>query len=146
MIDFRSVEEAAEATFNVISNSCGRVEVAGARSYLSTGIGQADIRLVSYEDLSPYMDQSRLWFTFSCRGIDINQSVQGVLSLDPSVFDIRFEGVIVFDHGDGLLRNDYASIFSMTVARNYGKRMLAISGDCLYGTPVRYRIGDCRIV
>ena len=27
----------------------------------------------------------------------------------PSVFDIRFEGVIVFDHGDGLLRNDYAS-------------------------------------
>ena len=109
VIDFRSVEEAAEATFNVISNLCGRVEVAGARSYLSTGIGQADIRLISYEDLSPYMDQNRLWFTFSCRGIDINQSVQGVLSLDPSVFDIRFEGVIVFDHGDGLLRNDYAS-------------------------------------
>ena len=26
--------------------------------YLSTGIGQADIRLVSYEDLSPYMDQA----------------------------------------------------------------------------------------
>ena len=82
VIDFRSVEEAAEATFNVISNLCGRVEVAGARSYLSTGIGQADIRLISYEDLSPYMDQNRLWFTFSCRGIDINQSVQGVLSLD----------------------------------------------------------------
>lgn len=65
--------------------------------------------IISYEDLSPYMDQNCLWFTFSCRGIDINQSVQGVLSLDPSVFDIRFEGVIVFDHGDGLLRNDYAS-------------------------------------
>ena len=39
----------------------------------------------------------------------IFQSAQGVLSVDPSVFDVRFEGMIVFDHGDGLLRNDYAS-------------------------------------
>ena len=109
VIDFRSVKEAASSTFNVISNLCGKVEVSGARSYLSIGIGQADIRLISNEDLSPYMDDNRLWFTFSCRGIDINQSAQGVLSVDPSVFDIRFEGMIVFDHGDGLLRNDYAS-------------------------------------
>ena len=28
---------------------------------------------------------------------------------DPSVFDIRFEGIIVFDMGDGLLRNELAS-------------------------------------
>ena len=48
-------------------------------------------------------------FTFSCRGIDIFQSAQGVLSVDPSVFDVRFEGMIMYDHGDGLLRNDYAS-------------------------------------
>ena len=50
-----------------------------------------------------------MWFTFSCRGIDIFQSAQGVLSVDPSVFDVRFEGMIMYDHGDGLLRNDYAS-------------------------------------
>lgn len=55
------------------------------------------------------MDDNRLWFTFSCRGVDIFQSAQGVLSVDPSVFDVKFEGMIVFDHGDGLLRNDYAS-------------------------------------
>lgn len=108
-IDFRNIKTAGESTFNIICNLEGTVIVGGARSYLSTGIGQADIRLISHEDLSPYMDEGRLWFTFSCRGIDIFQSVQGVLSLDPSVFDIRFEGMIVFDHGDGILRNDYAS-------------------------------------
>lgn len=108
-LDFRVKKTAGECTFNIISNLQGTAIVAGARSYLSTGIGQADIRLISHEDLSPYMEGGRLWFTFSCRGIDIYQSAQGVLSLDPSVFDIRFEGMIVFDHGDGLLRNDYAS-------------------------------------
>lgn len=109
VLDFRRVKTAADCTFNLFTNLEGEVRISGARSYLSPGIGQADIRLVSYEDLSPFLDNGRLWFTFSCRGIDTAQGVQGVLSLDPSVFDIRFEGMIVFDHGDGLLRNDYAS-------------------------------------
>ncbi len=109
ILDPRNVKTAGDCTFNLVSNLQGEVVVKGARSFLSPGIGQADIRLISYEDLSPYIDGGRLWFTFSCRGIDTPQSVQGVLSLDPSVFDIRFEGMIVFDHADGLLRNDYAS-------------------------------------
>lgn len=109
VLDFRNIKTAAECTFNLVSNLQGEVVVNGASSYLSPGIGQADIRLISNEDLSPYMDNGRLWFTFSCRGIDTPQSAQGVLSLDPSVFDVKFEGMIVFDHGDGLLRNDYAS-------------------------------------
>lgn len=108
-VDFRRTDVLKESTFNIISNQQGSVVLDGARSYLSMGIGQADIRLISYEDLSPMLDDGRLWFTFSCRGIDTSQGVQGVLSLDPSVFDVRFEGMIVFDHGDGLLRNDYAS-------------------------------------
>ncbi len=109
ILDPRDIKTAADCTFNLVSNLQGEVAVGGARSFLSAGIGQADIRLISHEDLSPYLEDGRLWFTFSCRGIDTSQSAQGVLSLDPSVFDIRFEGMIVFDHGDGLLRNDYAS-------------------------------------
>jgi hypothetical protein len=109
VLDFRRLKTAADCTFNLISNLKGEVTVESARSYLSAGMGQADIRLVSYEDMSPYMQDERLWFTFSCRGIDTPQSAQGVLSIDPTVFDVRFEGMIVFDHGDGLLRNDYAS-------------------------------------
>lgn len=110
LLDFRKLETAHQSTFNIYSNLQGKAVISGAKSYLSPGMGQADIRLVSYEDSSPYIDdKGRLWFTFSCRGIDTPQSAQGVLSLDPSVFDVKFEGMIVFDHGDGMLRNDYAS-------------------------------------
>jgi hypothetical protein len=109
VLDFRNPEISGNSTFNIVSNLKGRAVVNSARSYLSSGIGQADIRSISYEDLSPYFENGRLWFTFSCRGLDTPQSVQGVLSLDPSVFDVRLEGMIVFDHGDDLLRNDYAS-------------------------------------
>jgi hypothetical protein len=108
-LDFRKLTTAKDCTFNLVSNLKGDVLVNSARSYLSVGMGQADIRLVSHEDMSPYMEGGRLWFTFSCRGLDTPQSCQGVLSLDPTVFDVRFEGMIVFDHADGLLRNDYAS-------------------------------------
>jgi hypothetical protein len=109
VLDFRRQEVVQNTTFNLISNLKGRVRVNRVAAYLSPGIGQADIRPVSYEDLSPCLEDGRLWFTFSCRGLDTPQSVQGVLSVNPSVFDLRFEGMIVFDHGDGLLRNDYAA-------------------------------------
>ena len=109
ILDFRRINVLKECTFNLISNLQGVTVIGGARSYLSAGIGQADIRMISYEDLSPYMDDGRLWFTISCRGIEIDQSAQGVISMDPSVFDVRFEGMIVFDHGDGLLRNNISS-------------------------------------
>ena len=109
VLDFRKPEILKNVTFNLISNLKGKVLINKASSYLSSGIGQADIRAVSYEDLSPVLDDGRLWFTFSCRGLDTPQSTQGVLSMNPSVFDVRFEGMIVFDHGDGMWRNDYAA-------------------------------------
>lgn len=109
VMDFRDISTSQNSTFNVIGNLKGAAEISSARSYLSSGIGQADMRLVTYEDLSPYWHDDRLWFTFSCRGIGINQSAQGVMSINPSVFDPRLEGMIVYDHGDGLLRNDYST-------------------------------------
>ena len=109
VLDFRKMETAQNVTFILISNLKGKVLINKVSSYLSPGVGQADIRAVSYEDLSPVIDDGRLWFTFSCRGLDTPQSAQGVLSVNPSVFDVRFEGMIVFDHGDGMWRNDYAS-------------------------------------
>ncbi|MDR1723325.1 MAG: hypothetical protein LBR84_05210 [Tannerella sp.] len=113
VLDFRDVEVNRHCSFNVVVNvnnkNAGQsVRISGARSYLSAGIGQADIRAVSYEDLTPYMENGRLWFTFSMRGIGLPHPSQGVLSLDPSVFDVRFEGMIAFDFGDGLLRNSVA--------------------------------------
>ncbi len=72
------------------------------------------------------MDDNRLWFTFSCRGIDIFQSAQGVLSVDPSVFDVRFEGMIMYDHGEACCEMTMRRTCSIIVKRKNGVPMPAI--------------------
>ncbi|WP_137404488.1 hypothetical protein [Echinicola rosea] len=87
----------------------GRVEVKKAEMKLSTGIGLADIRAITYENGDPMLDQGRLWYTMSIRGRALPHHIQGVFSMDPTVFDVKLEGIIVFDRNDGLLRNEVAS-------------------------------------
>jgi hypothetical protein len=76
---------------------------------LSPGCGQADIRAITRPDGEPLIDEGRLWFTMTVRGRGLPHPLQGVFSMNPSVFDIKFEGIIVFDTGDGMLRNELAS-------------------------------------
>lgn len=76
---------------------------------LSSGTGQADVRAITYEDGMPLLDQGRLWYTMTIRGRDLPHQLQGVFSLNPTVFDLKFEGIIVFDRQDGILRNEVAS-------------------------------------
>jgi hypothetical protein len=76
---------------------------------LTTGVGLADIRAISYEDGEPILDQGRLWDTMSIRGRALPHHIQGVFSMDPTVFDVKLEGVILFDRDVGLLRNEIAS-------------------------------------
>ncbi len=86
-----------------------QVQLAEASAYLSPGSGQADLRAITNEEGEPLLEEGRLWFTITLRGRALPHQLQGVFSLNPSVFDLRFEGVIVFDMDDGLLRNDHAS-------------------------------------
>lgn len=110
-LDLRERRVARDFKFNVVTRLAagGQISLRRAESYLGAGAGQADIRLITHKDGAPFVEDNRLWFTFSARGLPIEQSSQGVLSLDPSTFDPRFEGTIVYDRGDGLLRNDYGS-------------------------------------
>ncbi len=87
----------------------GQVTIDRADISFSSGVGLADIRAITYEDGTPMLDQGRLWFTMSIRGRALPHHIQGVFSLDPTVFDIKFEGIIVFDRNDGILRNEIAS-------------------------------------
>ncbi len=87
----------------------GEVAVKSVRSELSTGIGLADIRAITYENGDPMLDQGRLWYTMSIRGRALPHHIQGIFSLNPTVFDLKLEGVVVFDRDDGLLRNEIAS-------------------------------------
>ncbi|MGN0846153.1 MAG: hypothetical protein ACI4RA_02065 [Kiritimatiellia bacterium] len=86
---------------------CFGGQVSAARASLSAGIGQADVRFVTTgRDNALYMEGNRVFFTFSARAYG---AYQAVASFDPSLFDVRLEGVILFDYGDGELRNDLAS-------------------------------------
>jgi hypothetical protein len=78
------------------------------RAAISAGIGQADVRFVTRGRCGePYLKDGRLFFTFSTRCWG---SGCGIGSLDPRRPEagVRFEGIILFDYGDGLLRNDLA--------------------------------------
>lgn len=86
-----------------------QVDIVGATSSLSPGSGQADLRAITDELGRPLLENSRLWFTITLRGRALPHPTQGLFSMNPTVFDLRFEGMIVFDMGDGLLRNELAS-------------------------------------
>ncbi len=110
-VDLRERSRIQQMAFAVRADlkSNARVTLNGASACFSTGSGQADIRAITDEEGTPLLDDGRLWFTMTLRGRALPHPLQGVFSLNPSVFDIRFEGVIVFDMNDGLLRNDLAS-------------------------------------
>ena len=107
----------------------------GVTAALSPGVGQADIRNVTYEDGTPLFKDGRLWMLMTVRGGKLPHPMQGMFSLDPSVFDIRYEGLILYDRGDGLLRNDLAShIFH---DRQTGEWRGFTTGFSSYGDPAK---------
>ena len=109
-LDLRKKKYLASLQANLYFNlSDAKLLVGGAESALTTGLGQADIRAITYKDGTPLFDQGRLWYTMSIRGRALPHHLQGVFSLDPSVFDVKLEGIIVFDRNDGLLRNEISS-------------------------------------
>ncbi len=109
------------------------VEIDEATAALSPGIGQADMRTVTYEDGSPFFRDDRLWILMTVRGRALPHPIQGIYSLHPSVFDIRFEGIILYDRGDGLLRNDLAS--NIFYDRNQNQWRGFTTGFSSYGDP-----------
>jgi hypothetical protein len=58
---------------------------------------------------------------------------QDIYSLNPPVFDIRFEGIILYDREDGLLRNDLAS--NILYDRNAHQWRGFTTGFASYGDP-----------
>ena len=110
-IDLRRKEHMRAFEFRVLTRLTAGASVAirEAGASLTTGAGQADLRAITNRDGSPFLDQGRLWFTISIRGRHLAHHLQGVFSMNPSVFDVRLEGIIVFDRNDGLLRNEIAS-------------------------------------
>ena len=134
-LDFRRREvfQRMSSHLRVASDAAAYVSVGACKAELTPGMGQADIRPVTDEEGSPLMDCGRLWFTATVRGGGLPHPAQGVFSLDPGAFDPRFEGMIVFDRGDGLLRNDLASHLFLDRAK--GEWRGWTTGFSAYGDP-----------
>ena len=122
LIDLRRKEHIRSFEFRLLTQlTAGQsIAIEEVAASLTTGAGQADICAMTYEDGAPLLDDGRLWFTMSVRGRRLPHPLQGVFSLNPSVFDVRLEGIIVFDRDDGLLRNEIAShIFYDRMAKEW---------------------------
>ncbi len=98
---------AAEVDFVSETGAGGFFETSCAEAYYDDGVSQADTRPVRTEDGRPYMENGRVFLTFTSRGEE--SGYQGVLSWNPSACDLRMEGVIFMDPGDGSWSPDIAS-------------------------------------
>lgn len=109
-IDLRTKDRIHSFQSNLfVGLKTGEVAINRVEAALTTGMGLADIRPITYENGEPFLDGGRLWYTMSIRGRALPHHIQGVFSMNPTVFDVKLEGVILFDQNDGLLRNEVAS-------------------------------------
>ena len=84
----------------------GRALVSRAESFLDGGISHADIKPVRYEDGTPIVENGRLFLTLSSR-LQAG-AYQFVVSWNPSTCELKPEGAIFFDYGDGFWCADMA--------------------------------------
>lgn len=84
----------------------GRAVVSQAESFLDGGISHADIKPVRYEDGTPIVENGRLFLTLSSR-LQAG-AYQFVVSWNPSTCELKPEGAIFFDYGDGFWCADVA--------------------------------------
>ena len=77
----------------------GRAAVSCAESFLDGGLSHADMKPVRYEDGTPILENGRLFLTLSSR-LQAG-AYQYVVSWNPSTCELRPEGAIFFDYGDG---------------------------------------------
>lgn len=85
----------------------GEAVACNAAWYLDAGGSQADIKCMRFEDGSPVTENGRLFLTLSVR--EMKRGYQAVVSWDPSSADMRMEGALFFDYGDGWMCGDVAS-------------------------------------
>ena len=85
----------------------GHVVCAGAEIFNDSGVAQADIRPVRYENGEVIYENGRMFFTASIRYQE--GGCQGVFSWIPGTAEFELTGVLFFDTGDGKWSADVAT-------------------------------------
>ncbi|MCQ2463356.1 MAG: hypothetical protein MJ177_08145 [Clostridia bacterium] len=81
--------------------------VSGASVFMDSGISQADIRPVCYENGEVMTENGKIYLTASVRQHE--GAYQGVFSWVPGTCVFELTGALFFDAGDGIWGNDVAS-------------------------------------
>ena len=97
----------AHAALEVDLSANSELKLSDVSVYLSGGIGQADIRPMKYENGEVITEGGRVFLTASER-LETG-AYQSILSWLPTTSDIRMEGALFFDLGDGVASNDVAT-------------------------------------
>ncbi len=96
----------AKACLSICSAAGGEFELSRAEAFISAGISQADLRPIRYETGEPLIEGGRIFLTASARCEKLRYQV--VLSMCPTLFDLRLEGAMFYSYDDGYIHGDVA--------------------------------------
>lgn len=84
------------------------ITISKVEQYLTCGTAQADPRVLHFEDGAPIIEGNKIWVAMTSRGYG-TQLYQGIYSYDLVKKEWLISGTLVFNKGDGLIRQWAAS-------------------------------------
>ena len=100
------------ADFNILVGAkLGKNEnitISKVEQYLTPGTAQADPKVLHYEDGEPIVEDNMIWVAMTTRGYG-TQLYQGIYKYDLKKKQWEISGTLVFNKGDGLIRQWAAS-------------------------------------
>jgi len=84
------------------------IAISKLAQYLTTGTAQADPKVLHYEDGEPIIEGNKIWVAMTTRAYD-TQLYQGIYSYNLETKEWKISGTLVFNKGDGLIRQWAAS-------------------------------------
>jgi len=104
----KKILESFELFFGSTLGPGERISISKGEQYLTTGTAQADPKILHYEDGAPIIKDNKIWVAMTTRGYD-TQLYQGIYSYDLESKEWEISGTLVFNKGDGLIRQWSAS-------------------------------------
>ena len=84
------------------------ITISKVQQYLTSGTAQADPKILHYEDGNPIVENNKIWVAMTTRGYG-TQLYQGIYAYDLITKKWEISGTLVFNKGDGLIRQWAAS-------------------------------------
>lgn len=84
------------------------ISISKLQQYLTCGTAQADPKVLHYEDGAPIIEGNLIWVAMTTRAYD-TQLYQGIYSYNLETKEWKITGTMVFNKGDGLIRQWSAS-------------------------------------